>query len=168
MIWNTPKLRKFLTSSKDYPVSPVGYGMTAIRAWHELLFTSRNLAIFKYGIPTPFDNVEVDSKRSISAKEKEFLDANKALQDICDKLLKKDPRDPLALYFKGVSYENLSTQALTLDRRWSRSRSYCPRRGKFSYTGAEIECKLVDANQLLVPEYVVGSLPFFVRWTPCL
>jgi tetratricopeptide (TPR) repeat protein len=149
---------------KDYPASPVGYGMTAMRAWHELLFTSRNLAIYKYGIPTPFDNVEADSKRSISAKEKEFLDANKALQDFCDKLLKINSRDSLSLYFKGVSYENLSTQALTLDGHITRSKSHATDAGKLHEQALRLDPNLVDAKtSSAVLEYVVGSLNFFYR-----
>jgi tetratricopeptide (TPR) repeat protein len=149
---------------KDYPESPVGYGMTAIRAWHELLFTSRNLAIYKYGIPTPFDNIEPDSKRSVSAKEKEFLDANKVLQDFCEKLLKKNPKDSLSLYFKGVSYENLSTQALTLDGHITRSKSYATDAGKLHEQVLQLDPNLVDAKtSSAVLEYVVGSLNFFYK-----
>jgi tetratricopeptide (TPR) repeat protein len=150
---------------KDYPESPVGYGMTALRAWHELLFTSRNLAIYKYGMPTPIDSVQGESKRSVSAQETQFLDTNKALQDFCDQLLKKDPKDLLALYFKGVSYENMSTHALTVDRSLSRSRSYAQDAGKYHKQVLQLNRDLVDAKtSSAVPEYVVGTFNFFLRW----
>jgi tetratricopeptide (TPR) repeat protein len=149
---------------KDYPENPVGYGMTAIRAWHELLFTSRNLAIYQYGIPTPFDDIKKDSKRSISLEEKQFLEANKTLQDFCEKLLKINPKDPLALYFKGVSYENLSTQALTLDGAFFRSISYAKDAAKSNEQVLQLNPSLVDANtSSAVSEYAVGSLNFLLR-----
>jgi Tfp pilus assembly protein PilF len=154
----------FDTLKKDHPDSPVGYGMTAIRAWHELLFTSRNLAVYKYGIPTPFDDVEGSTKRTISVKEKEFLSANGALQDICEKRLKKNPKDALALYFKGVSFENLSTQALTLDRHLTRASSHAKEAANYHEKVLELDPSLFDAKtSSAVTEYVVGSLNFWKR-----
>jgi tetratricopeptide (TPR) repeat protein len=149
----------------DHPESPVGYGMTALRAWHELLFTSRNLVVYKYGMPTPMDDVQEETTRSVSAQEKEFLDANKKLQDCCDGLLGKDPKDPLALYFKGVSYENLSTHALTLDRSISRSRSYAKDAAKLHAKVLQLNPSMVDAKtSSAVPEYAVGSFNWTLRW----
>lgn len=150
---------------KDYPESPVGYGMTALRAWHELLFSSRNLVIYKYGMPTPMDGIQEESKRSVSEQEKEFLDANKALQDFCDRRLEKDPKDSLTLYFKGVSYENLSTHALTLDRSLTRSRSYAKDAAKLHEKVLQLNPNLVDAKtSSAVPEYAVGSFNWTLRW----
>jgi tetratricopeptide (TPR) repeat protein len=149
----------------DHPESPVGYGMTAIRAWHELLYASRNLAIYKYGIPTPFDDVDADSNRTVSLQEKQFLDANKALQEFCDKLLKKNPQDALALYFKGVSYENLSTQELTLNGRLMRSSNYATEAAKWHEQALRLNPNLVDAKtSSAVPEYVVSTLNWTYRW----
>jgi tetratricopeptide (TPR) repeat protein len=149
----------------DYPESPVGHGMTALRAWHQLLFASRNLAIYEYGMPTPMDKVQGESKGSVSAQEKEFVDANKTLQDFCDRLLDKNPKDPLVLYFKGVSYENLATHALTLDRSISRSRSYAKDAGKLHEKALQLNPSLVDANtSTAVPEYAVGTFNWSFRW----
>ena len=143
---------------KDHPDNPVGYGMTAIRAWHELLFSARNMAIYKYGIPTPFDSIEPQRSESISAIEKTFVEANRQLESFCDRLLKKNPQDPLALYFKGVSYENLSTQALTLDRRYSQTLSYAKTAGKIHKQLLALDPGFVDAKtSTAVPEYAVGS-----------
>ncbi len=150
---------------KDHPENPVGYGMTAIRAWHELLFASRNLAIYKYGIPTPFDNAESLPKQAIAKEEKEFLGRNKELQDFCDKLLRENSKNPLALYFKGVSYENLSTQDITLAGRWLRSVSHAKAAGKFHKRALKLDPDLIDAKtSTAVPEYVVPNLPVPYRW----
>ncbi len=149
---------------KDYPESPVGYGMTAIRAWHDLLFTARNLAIYKYGMPTPLDRNKEGSKRTVSASEKKFLDANTELQDVCDRLLKKNPKDSLALYFKGVAYENLSTKSLTLDRKFMQSKSYAQDAAELHREALKLNPNLVDAKtSSAVLEYVVGAQSFLIR-----
>jgi tetratricopeptide (TPR) repeat protein len=149
---------------KDHPENPVGYGMTAIRAWHELLFASRNLAIYKYGMPTPFDSSELKSKRSASFKETSFLEANKELRVVCDKILKEDSRNALALYFKGVSYENLSTKALTLDGDWRLAKRYADDAGDLHKDVLKYNPSLIDAKtSTAVPEYVVGSLNWLIR-----
>ena len=157
--------RIFDQLKKDHPDSPVGYGMTAIRAWHELLFSARNMAIYKYGIPTPFDDVEPQRNKSTSAIEKTFTDANKQLEDFCDTLLKKNPQNPLALYFKGVVYENLSTQALTLTRSKSQALDHAKEAGKIHRHLLELDPNFFDAKtSTAVPEYVIGSnilLKFF-------
>ncbi len=150
---------------KDHPENPVGYGMTAIRAWHELLFASRNLAIYKYGIPTPFDSAESLPKQAIAKEEKEFLDRNKELQDFCEKLLRENPKNPLALYFKGVAYENLSTQSLTLAGRWLQSIGPAKTARKLHEEVLKLTPNLVDAKtSTAVPEYVVGTYNVFYRW----
>jgi tetratricopeptide (TPR) repeat protein len=151
----------------DYPENPVGYGMTAIRAWHELLFASRNLAIYKYGMPTPFDSSELKSKRSVLLKDKEtsFVEANEKLKKVCDEILKEDSKNALALYFKGVSYENLSTKALTLDGKWQLARKYAEDAGDLHQDALKYNPNLIDAKtSTAVPEYVVGSLPWYERW----
>jgi tetratricopeptide (TPR) repeat protein len=148
---------------RDEPDSPVGYGMTAMRAWNELLFSSRNLAIYRYGIPTPFDSVK--PRQSESPQKKAFLNANKALQDKCDELLKKDPNNLLALYFKGVSYENLSTQALTLEGRMLDAKSFAQKANEIHEKVLELDKNFIDAKTSnAVLEYVVGTFNIALRW----
>jgi tetratricopeptide (TPR) repeat protein len=149
---------------KDYPKSPVGYGMTAIRAWHELLFESRNLAIYKYGIPTPFDSSELKSKRPAS-KEASFLEANQALQKFSEDLLNKDPKDALALYFMGVSYENLATKMLTLEGDWLRAEGQASTAEDYHKKALNYNPNLVDAKtSSAVPDYVIGARNILQRF----
>jgi tetratricopeptide (TPR) repeat protein len=156
--------RIFDQIKKEYPESPVGYGLTAHTAWHKLLFSSRNLAVFEYGIPTPFGRAPVSSE-SITPEGQAFLDANKELQDICDKLLKENPQNALALYFKGMSYENLSTQALTINRKYLLSTRYAKTAAKFHREALGLDPSLIDAKtSTAVPEYIVGSFNFTLRW----
>ncbi len=156
--------RIFDQVKKDDPESPIGYGMAAITAWHRLLFSARNPAVFEYGIPTPFGRAPVPSE-SIPPEEKRFLDANQELQDVCDKLLKENPQNALALYFKGVAYENLATQVLTIDRKSLLSSRHAKTAGKLHREALELDPGLIDAKtSTAVQEYVVGSFNITLRW----
>ncbi len=148
----------------EYPESPVGYGMLAVTAWHELLFASRNLAVYEYGIPTPFGSGAPSSK-STDTEQKNFARANKILLDVCEKLLAKNPRDTLALYFKGVAYENQSIEALTLYRRQGAATSYAKKANNVHREVLRLDPNLIDANtSIAVPEYVVGSSNWGLRF----
>jgi len=143
---------------EDHPESPVGYGMTAIRAWHELLFSARNMAIYKYGIPTPFDSVKPQRNESAAGAEKNFTEANQKLLSFCERLLEQNPQNTLALYFKGVFYENLSTQALTLERRYFYAINLAKDAGRLHRQVLELDPGFVDAKtSTAVPEYAIGS-----------
>ncbi len=148
----------------EHPESPVGYGMLAVTAWHELLFAARNLAVYEYGMPTPFGS-SVPSSKTIVNEQQKFFQANKALQDVCEKSLAKNPRDALALYFKGLSYENLSTEALTLHHRERAATSYAKKAGNLHKEVLQLDRNLIDANTSIgVSEYVVGSSNWGLRF----
>ena len=42
---------------EEHAESPVVYGMLALTAYNELLFETRNLAVFQFDIPTPFEDI---------------------------------------------------------------------------------------------------------------
>ena len=156
--------RIFNQLKTEYPDSPVGYGMLAVTAWHELLFASRNLAVYEYGIPTPFGSGAPPS-RSIAREQQHFSQANKTLQDVCERLLAQKPRDALVLYFKGLSYENLSLEALSLYRRQGAATSYARKASNFHKEVLQLDPSLIDANaSIAVSEYVVGSSNWGLRF----
>ena len=148
----------------DNPESPVGYGMTAINAFHHMLFASRNLAVYAYGIPAPIDR-EVPASLSNTPEVKRFQDANRTLEEFCDKLLQKNPEDALALYFKSMSYENLTTQVMIYDRKWMRVKEYAKTADKLSQKTLSLDPTLIDAKlSNATIEYVVGSLNLVYRF----
>ncbi len=149
---------------KDYPESPVGYAMTAVNAWNQMNFASRNLAIYEYGIPAPIGTA-VPSSLSATPEQKRFQDANQALQELCEKLLDKNPQDALALYFKGMSYENLSTLALTYSRDRTLALNHAKTAGKLHKEALKLDPSLIDSKtSTAVPEYAIGSLPWGIRF----
>ena len=148
---------------REDPESPVGYGMTVLNTWHQALFASRNLAVYEYGVPTPIGR-PVPASLSATPEVKRFQEANEALQNICEKLLEKNPRDALALYFKSMSYENLTLQAMTYDRNWMRTRGYAKEADRLSREALSLDPGLIDAETSSATiEYVVGSLGVFAR-----
>jgi tetratricopeptide (TPR) repeat protein len=148
---------------KDDPESPVGYGMTALNAFNQVLFASRNLAIYEYGIPAPIGR-SVPSSLLDTPEQKRFEDANGALQEFCEKLLAQNPEDALALYFNGMSYDNLSILAMTHDRKIMRAKGYAKTAADLHKKALELDPGLIDAKaSTAVLEYVVGSLNIFLR-----
>ena len=149
---------------KDNPESPIGHGMTALNAWHHMLFASRNLVIYEYGIPDPFSK-EVPRSQTVPPEQKRFQDANQALLEFCEKLLQKNPNDALAIYFKSIYYENLTTQVLIYDRKWLRLKEYARTCDRLSKKALSLDPSLIDAKTSTATiEYAIGSLNFVVRF----
>lgn len=148
----------------EHPESPVGYGMLALTAYNKLLFDSRNLAVFRYGMPSPFDDLRPPAEL-VENKEKGFLDANETLLNFCKKQLEKNPEDSLALYFKGMAYENMAMYALTFYGKKTEAATFATTAGNIHKEVLKRDPDLVYAEtSIAVPEYVVGSLPFGIRW----
>jgi tetratricopeptide (TPR) repeat protein len=149
---------------EEHAESPVVYAMLALTAYNELLFETRNLAVFQYGIPTPFDDTRPPAE-FFEQKQERFLDANKTLLNVCERLIKKNPQDPLALYFQGMAYENLAMQTITLYGKRAEAADFAMTAGKIHRKALKLDPSLVDAEtSTAVPEYVVGTLPFGFRW----
>lgn len=149
---------------EEHAESPVVYGMLALTAYNELLFETRNLAVFQFGIPTPFDGTRPPTE-FFEQKQERFLEANKTLLNVCERLINKNPKDPLALYFQGMAYENLAMQTLTLYGERTKAADFAITAGKIHKEVLKLDPTLVDAEtSTAVPEYVVGTLPFGFRW----
>ncbi|MEJ2108654.1 MAG: hypothetical protein P8Z37_01845 [Acidobacteriota bacterium] len=56
---NYPKAWEIFDRLKiEHPENPIAQGMIALTAYNELLFETRNLAVFQYGIPSPLDDIQ--------------------------------------------------------------------------------------------------------------
>jgi tetratricopeptide (TPR) repeat protein len=153
----------FSQIKKEDPESPVGYGMIAVTAWNKALFDARNLAVFQYGLPTYFDAARLPEE-SFPEELQRFEEANNTLLDVCEELIEKNPRNALAHYFKGVSYENLSMQALMLYRNPIQTKNLSKTAGKAHEEALKLDPSLVDAKtSMAVVEYAVGSFNIVLR-----
>jgi len=149
---------------EEHAENPVVYGMLALTAYNELLFETRNLAVFQYGILTPLDDTRPPTE-FFEQKQARFLDANKTLLNVCERLIDKNPQDPLALYFQGMAYENLAMQTITLYGKRTQAADFAMTAGGIHKETLKLDPSLIDAEtSTAVPEYVVGTLPFGFRW----
>lgn len=156
--------RRFAQLRKAHPESPVVQGMLAFTAYNKLLFETRNLAVFRYGMPSPSEKTRPPAEQ-VKQKETLFLKENKALLGLCEKRIREDPDDPNALYFKGMAYENLAMYKITLYGEKMAAADYATTAGRFHKEVLEIDPSFVDAKtSTAVPEYIAGSLPFGIRW----
>ncbi len=85
----------------ENPDNPVGYGMLSITTWNQLLFASANYDIDDYATPTPFSKGR--THKDINREIRHFRETNDNLLALCERLLEKNPKDDLALYFKGLA-----------------------------------------------------------------
>jgi tetratricopeptide (TPR) repeat protein len=156
--------KRFDGLRETHPESPVVQGMLAFIAYNRLLYDTRNLAVFRYGMPSPSEKIHPPEDQ-VEQKEPPFLKENKALLDLCEKRLRENPGDPNALYFKGMAYENLAMYTITLYGDKLEAARYATTAARFHKEVLKIDPAFVDATtSTAVPEYIAGSLPFGIRW----
>ena len=160
-----PAAEKIFNQMKqESPDNPAAYGMLAFAAWHQLLFASRNFALHEYGIPTPFTDEPADLTVARSERAR-FVSANDALTQLCDRLLSRNPRDVLALYFKGFALENLATEAIALTKSTWKARGFGDKAKDIHEEVLKLDPSMIDANTSIgVYEYVAATLPWSYKW----
>jgi tetratricopeptide (TPR) repeat protein len=102
---------------EQYPESPVGYGMMSTATWNDMVYRAANPTLHPFGAPNPY----VPSKifKPIEREAERFHQANDRLLDVCEEILAADPTNVLALYFKGLAFENRAAEAIVIsDDRW--------------------------------------------------
>ncbi|MFB3905288.1 MAG: tetratricopeptide repeat protein [Acidobacteriota bacterium] len=152
----------FLKAKNDHPDSPVGYGMTSILAWNQLLFESSNFAVDDYSTPSPF--VKARTRKPIEAAARRFHAANDALLGKCEELLSRNPNDARALYFQGLAYENLAAEALVILKQDRAASSYGRRAKRIHEQALELDPSLVDAKiSLAAYDFATDNLPWSLR-----
>lgn len=148
---------------EEYPENPVGYGMLAINAWRELLFAARNLALEEYATPTPF--TRNPTYKIIDRERRRFEEANERLLKICEDRLEKDPRDVLALYFKGLHYENLAAEAIAVSKDTGAAIGAGRRARVLHEQVLDLDPEFADARiSVAVHEFAKATLPWSIRW----
>src|SRR5262249_30706326 len=96
-----------------------------------------------------------------AAEVKEFHDSIDHALVLAEKQLKVDPRDPAALYAKGVSYGLRANYRYLVQKAWLDGLRDATEARKAHKLVAEIDPSDVDATLLQgVYDYLVGSLPF--------
>lgn len=147
----------------ENPDSPLGHGMLSITRWNKLLFAASNLALDDYATPTPFTKGR--TSKPIDRETEEFHQANDDLLAVCQRLLQKDSKDVLALYFKGLAYENLSGEAIVITKSRGAAFTYGRRAKNVHEQVLGIDPDFVDANVSIAGnEFAKATLPWNIKW----
>ena len=102
---------------EEYPESPVGYGMMSTAAWNAMLYAAANPTLHDFGTPNPYSDSEIH--KPIEDEVLRFHQAIDRLLEVCEEILEHDPENVLALYFRGLAYENLAAEAIVISEdRW--------------------------------------------------
>lgn len=148
---------------RENPDHPGGYGMLATVALNELLFAAKNLAIDDYATPNPFVGEPTDKK--IDSWRAKFLQAIADLQRVCDRRLAAKPNDTVALYFRGLAFENLATEAIAVDKDNGQAIKHGKTARNLHERVLRLDPGFVDANvSLAVHEFAAATLPWSIKW----
>lgn len=147
----------------ERPSDPVGYGMLTTVKLNQLLFAAKNLAVDDYATPTPF--AQDPTYKDIDKERRAFLESVQRLEEVCDRRLAADADDVMALYFKGVGYENMATESLAVRKSTGDAQKFGRRARNLHERVLELRPQLVDANMsLAVHEFAAATLPWRIKW----
>jgi tetratricopeptide (TPR) repeat protein len=148
---------------EENPDSPVGYGMLSSTTWNQLLFAASNLALDDYGTPTPFTKNR--TYKNVTQETQRFHEANDNLLALCEKLLKENPQDALALYFEGLAYENLAAEAIVITKSRGTAFNYGRKANSVHQKVVELDPDLIDAQVSIAGnEFAKATLPWSIKW----
>ena len=155
--------RIFQQTIAEHPDSPVGYGMLSITTWNELLFAAANQALDDYATPTPFTKGR--THKNINQEIKRFRETNDKLLTVCEGILENNPKDVLALYFRGLAYENLSAEAIVITKKTGDAISNGRKAKNIHEQVLALDPNFVDANVSIAGnEFAKATLPWSIKW----
>ncbi len=147
----------------ENPDSPVGYGMLSITTWNQLLFAAANQALDDYATPTPFTKGR--THKNVNQELKRFREANDKLLTVCEGILENNSEDVLALYFRGLAYENLAAEALAITKKKGDAFSNGRKAKNIHEQVLKLDPNFVDANLSIAGyEFAKATLPWSIKW----
>ena len=147
----------------ENPGSPVGYGMLSITTWNELLSAAANQALDDYATPTPFTKGR--THKNVNQEINRFREANNKLLTVCEGILENNPKDVLALYFRGLAYENLSAEAIVITKNRGSAISNGKKAKNIHEQVLKLDPNFVDANVSIAGnEFAKATLPWSIKW----
>ena len=151
----------------EYPEHPGPPLYMATTIWLQELFQRQDLELDKFISPSYFDQA---SGQSMAIAEKtRFHELINSSQQLCEALLETSPGDKDARYFLGALHGILGSFAITIDH--SRTRAFQHGKKAYRYHIALIEedPDYYDAYMTVgIYEYVVGSLPWYLKFVAAL
>ena len=147
---------------EEHPQSPGAYTFLALTRWNQLLQAAGNWALDDYATPTPFAR---KPSKPVEAPRQAFLETNQKAIEICDQALASNGDDVRALYFKGVAFENLASEAVAIRKEPWEAWAYGRIATRLHKRVLELDPTLVDAKLSLgVAEFAKATGPWSLRW----
>jgi len=153
----------FSSLTKAYPDNPDYWNALASSYWLKILYDQQKLNIESFSGKDRFGTL--DSKDTVSeAAEQQLRDTIDKGLAASEALLKKDPKDPRALYAKGVAYATLATFEATIRRSWLSAARKAKTARNLHKEVLSIDPNFNDARTAVgIYNYAVGSLSWGTR-----
>ena len=151
----------------EYPEHPGPPLYMATTIWLKELFQRQDLELDKFISPSYFDQ---PSRQTMATAEKaRFHELITSSQQLCETLLEASPGDPDTRYFLGALHSVLGSFAITIDRSRTRAFKHGKKAYRYHIDLIEEDPGYYDAYMTAgVYEYVVGSLPWYLKFLAAL
>ncbi len=151
----------------EYPEHPGPPLYMATTIWLQELFQRQDLELDKFISPSYFDQA---SGQSMAAAEKaRFHELINSSQQLCEVLLEASPDDRDARYFLGALHGVLGSFSITIERSRSKAFKHAKKAYRYHIDLIKEDPAYYDAYMTAgVYEYVVGSLPWYLKFLAAL
>ncbi|MFQ3640524.1 MAG: tetratricopeptide repeat protein, partial [Chloracidobacterium sp.] len=143
------------------PAHPAGYLDIANCMWAEKLYRARRLQATTYAGTSFF----ADTKETFDSDfDRRYREAITRAIEVADARLKENPRDTVALYYKGAAHGLLGAYEATITRAFLAALSQSNKSVALHREVLKLDPDYADANLSIgLYNYVVGSLPLPVK-----
>lgn len=144
-----------------YPTHPAGYLYLTNCMWAEKLYRMRRLQATTYAGTSFF----ADTKETFDHDfDRRYRDAIGRVLQVADARLQANPRDTVALYYKGAAHGLLGAYEATVTRAFFAALSYTNKSVSLHCEVLKLDPTYIDANLSIgLYNYVVGSLPLPIK-----
>ena len=154
----------FRSLTRDYPDNPDYWNALASSYWLKTLYDQQKLNMESFSSTDRFG--AMDSRDTVTdAEEKQLRDTVDKALTTAEALLKKDPKNPRALYAKGASYATLASFEATIRRSWLSAARKAKTARNLHKDVLKLDPSFNDARTSVgIYNYAVGSLSWGARF----
>ncbi len=154
---------EFERLEQRFPEHPGPPLYLASAVWLQELFSREELDLDKFIAPGYF--TEKTERKMPAAELALFRDRLERARHLCERILQKDPRHREARYFLGAVYGIEGAFAMTVERSLQGAFKFGKKAYQYQLQIVEEDPEFADAYMSVgLYEYVVGSLPWYIKW----
>jgi tetratricopeptide (TPR) repeat protein len=153
----------FASLEREYPQHPAPPLYQACILWLEEMLRRQDLSLNRFVYPSYFS---VKTKQEIPPQDRDaFFRHIQKCEALADAILKKNSHDKDARYFLGTSYGLRSSFAITIDHSLRSAYSNGTKAYELTRQLTQEDPDYYDAYLTVgIYEYVVGSIPWYLKW----